>query len=70
MKTTRLDSLCAALIAAFIGCLAQPAHADGVKSAIEAADAQFSAIAAKGDGAPGWRRCTQPMGSCCRPAAT
>jgi uncharacterized protein (TIGR02246 family) len=48
---SRLDSLCAALIAAFIGCLAQPAHADGVRSAIEAADAQFSAVAAKGDGA-------------------
>jgi uncharacterized protein (TIGR02246 family) len=48
---SRLDSLCAVLIAAFIGCVAQPAHADGVKSAIEAADAQFSAVAAKGDGA-------------------
>jgi uncharacterized protein (TIGR02246 family) len=51
MKITRLDSLCAAVIAAFVGYLAQPAHADGVRSAIEAADAQFSAAAAKGDGA-------------------
>jgi uncharacterized protein (TIGR02246 family) len=51
MKVTRLDSLRAALIVAFIGCLAQPAHADGVRSAIEAANAQFSAAAAKGDGA-------------------
>jgi len=51
MKITRLDSLRAALIVAFIGCLAQPAHADGVRSAIEAANAQFSAAAAKGDGA-------------------
>jgi uncharacterized protein (TIGR02246 family) len=51
MKITRPDSLCAAVIAAFIGCLAQPAHADAVKPAIEAANAQFSAAAAKGDGA-------------------
>src|SRR5260370_36434461 len=51
MKITRLDPLCAAVIAAFIGCLAQPAHADGPRSAIEAANAQFSATAAKGDGA-------------------
>ena len=51
MKITRLDSLYAAVIVACIGCLAQSAHADGVKSAIEAANAQFSAAAAKGDGA-------------------
>jgi uncharacterized protein (TIGR02246 family) len=51
LKITRLDPLFAAVIAAFIGCLAQPAHADGVSSAIEAANAQFSAAAAKGDGA-------------------
>jgi uncharacterized protein (TIGR02246 family) len=51
MKITRLDPLCAAVIAAFIGFLAQPAHADEVRSAIEAANAQFSAAAAKGDGA-------------------
>jgi uncharacterized protein (TIGR02246 family) len=51
MKITRLDSLYAAVIVACIGCLAQSAHADGVKSAIEAANAQFSAAAAKGNGA-------------------
>lgn len=51
MKITRLDPLCAAVIASFIGCLAQSAHADGVRQAIEAANAQFSAAAAKGDGA-------------------
>src|ERR1700737_3472397 len=51
MKIPRRDSLCTAVIAAFIGCLAQPAHADAVKPAIEAANAQFSAAAAKGDGA-------------------
>jgi uncharacterized protein (TIGR02246 family) len=51
MKITRLDPLCTAVIAAFIGCLAQPAQADGPRSAIEAANAQFSATAAKGDGA-------------------
>lgn len=32
-------------------CLTPPAYADGVKSSIEAANAQFSAAAAKGDGA-------------------
>jgi uncharacterized protein (TIGR02246 family) len=32
-------------------CLTPTAHADGVRSAIEAANAQFSAAAAKGDGA-------------------
>jgi uncharacterized protein (TIGR02246 family) len=36
---------------AFIGFLAQLAHASGVQPAIEAANAQFSAAAAKGDGA-------------------
>jgi uncharacterized protein (TIGR02246 family) len=51
VKIMRLDPLCAAVIAAFIGCLAQPAHADEVRSAIEAANAQFSAAAAKGDSA-------------------
>jgi uncharacterized protein (TIGR02246 family) len=51
LKITHLDPLRAAAIAAFIGCLAQPAHADEVRSAIAAANAQFSAAAAKGDGA-------------------
>jgi ketosteroid isomerase-like protein len=35
----------------FLACLSPAAHADGVKSAIESANAQFSAAAAKGDGA-------------------
>jgi uncharacterized protein (TIGR02246 family) len=51
MKITRLDPLRAAAIAAFIGSLAQAAHAEDVRSAIAAANAQFSAVAAKGDGA-------------------
>jgi uncharacterized protein (TIGR02246 family) len=51
MRITRLDRVSAALITAFMGCLVQPAHAEDVKSAIEAANAQFSAAAAKGDGA-------------------
>ncbi len=41
---------CAALFLASL-CLAPAAYADGVKPAIEAANAQFSAAAAKGDGA-------------------
>ena len=51
MKIIHLDRLCAAVFVAFMGCVAQPAHADEVRHAIEAANAQFSAIAAKGDGA-------------------
>jgi len=51
MKVTRLDPLCAAVVAAFMACPAPAAHADGPRSAIEAANAQFSATAAKGDGA-------------------
>jgi ketosteroid isomerase-like protein len=47
----RIVYVCAAVLVASIGCIAQPAHADGVRSAIEAADAVFSAAAAKGDGA-------------------
>jgi uncharacterized protein (TIGR02246 family) len=40
-------------VAAYLAllCLAPSAYADGVRSAIEAANAQFSAAAAKGDGA-------------------
>jgi hypothetical protein len=51
MKILHLDRLCAAVFVAFIGCPAQPAHAEGVRAAIEAANTQFSAAAAKGDGA-------------------
>ena len=51
MKITRVDCVCAAVIAAAIGCIARPVQADEVQSAIEAADAQFSAAAARGDSA-------------------
>ena len=51
MKITRLDRLCGPVFVAFIGFLAQPAYASGVQRAIEAANAQFTATAAKGDGA-------------------
>ena len=51
MKIIHLGRLCAAAFVAFIGCVVQPAHADGVRAAIEAANAQFSAAAAKSDGA-------------------
>jgi ketosteroid isomerase-like protein len=51
MKIIHLDRLCAAVFVAFIGCVVQPAHAAGVRAAIEAANAQFSAAAAKSDGA-------------------
>lgn len=51
MKITRLDRFHTTLFVAFIVCLASPVYADEVRSAIEAANAQFSASAAKGDGA-------------------
>ena len=51
MKTIRPDRLYVAALLALAGCLVQPAHADAVRPAIEAANAQFSAAAAKGDGA-------------------
>jgi len=50
MKNRRIV-LCAAVLVVSIGCVSQPAYADGVRSAIEAANAVFSAAAAKGDGA-------------------
>jgi uncharacterized protein (TIGR02246 family) len=50
MRITRLDRVCAVVIAALTVCLVQPAHAEDFESAIEAANAQFSAAAAKGDG--------------------
>jgi uncharacterized protein (TIGR02246 family) len=50
MKIIGLGSLRAAVFMACIGCLMQAAHADVVQPAIEAANAQFSAAAAKGDG--------------------
>jgi uncharacterized protein (TIGR02246 family) len=48
MKITGL--FCSAVFLAGT-CLTPAAYADGVKAAIEAANAQFSAAAAKGDGA-------------------
>ena len=50
MKIAGLNPFCTAVFFAGI-CLIPAAHADGVQSAIEAANAQFSAAAAKGDGA-------------------
>ena len=50
MKIIRFGSLRAAVFMAFIGCLMQAAHADVVRPAIEAANAQFSAAVARGDG--------------------
>jgi ketosteroid isomerase-like protein len=47
MRFTR--PFCTLLAIAFLGMT--PAYADGVKAAIEAANVQFSAVAAKGDGA-------------------
>ena len=51
MKITRLHRFYTMLFVAFIACLARPVYADEVRSAIDAANAQFSATAAKGDGA-------------------
>lgn len=51
MKITRLDCFYTTLFVAFIVCLTPPVYADEVRSAIEAANAQFSATAAKGNGA-------------------
>jgi ketosteroid isomerase-like protein len=51
MKNRRIVRLCAAVLVASIGCVSQAAYADGVRSAIEAANAEFSAAAVKGDGA-------------------
>jgi uncharacterized protein (TIGR02246 family) len=50
MKIIRVGSLRTAVFMACMGCLTQAAHADGVQPAIEAANAQFSAAAAQGDG--------------------
>ena len=50
MKVAGLNPLCTVVFLAGI-CLIPAAHADGVRSAIEAANAEFSAAAAKGDGA-------------------
>jgi uncharacterized protein (TIGR02246 family) len=51
MRITRLDFICAVMFAAFAAFPMLPVYADGVRSEIDAANAQFSAAAAKGDGA-------------------
>jgi ketosteroid isomerase-like protein len=51
MKSSRLDHVCTVVLVAFSAFLTTAAFADGVRSDIDAANAQFSAIAAKGDGA-------------------
>jgi uncharacterized protein (TIGR02246 family) len=50
MKITDLNRSCAVVFLACI-CAIPAAYAEGVRSAIEAANAQFSPAAAKGDGA-------------------
>jgi ketosteroid isomerase-like protein len=51
MRITRLNLTSAALSVPLVAFLMQPVHADGVRSDVEAANAEFSAAAAKGDGA-------------------
>jgi ketosteroid isomerase-like protein len=51
MKATTVYFLRVAAFLAFVGCQTLPARADGVRSAIETANAEFSAAVAKGDGA-------------------
>ncbi|GAC1502637.1 MAG: hypothetical protein NVS1B6_09420 [Steroidobacteraceae bacterium] len=51
MKILKFDGLCAAMLVACIASLTQPAHANDVQAAIEAANVQFSAVAGKGDAA-------------------
>src|SRR5271170_4091272 len=51
MEFMRLNLIAAALSVPLVAFLMQPAHAEGVRSDIEAANAEFSAAAAKGDGA-------------------
>jgi ketosteroid isomerase-like protein len=51
MKTTQLDLLCAVMLVALASFLTQPVYAEGVRSDIDAANARFSALVAKGDGA-------------------
>ena len=47
----KLTGLISAFVLIACTCLTPAAHADGVKGAIEAANSQFSAAVAKGDGA-------------------
>ena len=51
MRITQLKLIGAVVAVAFTAFLTQPGYADGVRSEIDAANAQFTAAAAKGDGA-------------------
>jgi uncharacterized protein (TIGR02246 family) len=51
MQTTRSHFIAASALVMFSTCLTQPLYAAGIRSEIDAANAQFSAAAAKGDGA-------------------
>ena len=51
MKISRLAFACSLMLVASSASLIQTAYADGVRSEIDAANAQFTALAAKGDGA-------------------
>ena len=51
MRITQLKLIGAVTAVAFTGFLTQPGYADGVRSEIDAVNAQFTAAAAKGDGA-------------------
>ena len=51
MTITRVEFLCTALLATFLGGLALPARAEGARSAIEAANVRFSAAFAQRDSA-------------------
>jgi ketosteroid isomerase-like protein len=51
MRITQLNLIGAVVLAAFTALLTQPVYADAVRSEIDAANAQFSALAGKGDGA-------------------
>lgn len=51
MQITRFQFAAAAALLLFAACSSQPVNAAGIRSEIDAANAQFSAAAAKGDGA-------------------
>ena len=51
MGISQLKIIGAVVLTAFTACLTQPVYADDVRSQIDAANAQFTAAAAKGDGA-------------------
>ena len=51
MRITQLKLIGAVIAVAFTAFLTQPGYADGVRSEIDAVNAQFTAAAAKGDGA-------------------